>query len=236
MRLGIWLPHPPVLTCSRSRKVKCDNVQPVCGPCSKNGRQCGGSGYTRRLIIKDETEKLINKFTNNQRKCVEGSEVGPSSVSTERKKDTAQKPIRNPLPVCSDPRQVADRLFFCPVSNTRLYNAHEQLNLVVFCCKKTLTLRAFTWVMSETKWSEMIPKTMDKSEALTSAMRANAVNYLAREAGAVTTPYEALKQYESALHFLQMDLYHPVKQRSNETLFTVLLLGLFDVRFWLMQR
>ena len=85
--------------------------------------------------------------------------------------------------------------------------------------------------MSETKWSEMIPKTMDKSEALTSAMRANAVNYLAREAGAVTTPYEALKQYESALHFLQMDLYHPVKQRSNETLFTVLLLGLFDVRF-----
>ena len=84
--------------------------------------------------------------------------------------------------------------------------------------------------MSETKWSEMIPKTMDKSEALTSAMRANAVNYLAREAGAVTTPNEALKQYESALRFLQMDLYHPVKQRSNETLFTVLLLGLFDVR------
>lgn len=229
----VYLPQRSSLIVSRSRKVKCDTVQPVCGPCSKNGRQCGGPGYTRRLIIKDETEKWINKFSYSQPKCrtlgvsriEQVSDDG--SVSAQTKGNNAEKRLGSLQ--TSDTPSAGDIASFCPTSNTRLYNAHEQLSLIVFCCKKTLTLRAFTWVMSETKWSEMIPKTMEKSQALTCAVRANAANYLAREAGAVATPYQALLQYASALSFLQRDLYHPVKQRSNETLFTVLLLGLFDV-------
>src|SRR5436305_5203340 len=51
---------------SRHRKIKCDAVQPVCGPCSSNARQCGGVGYFKRLIVKDETDKFINKFSRSR--------------------------------------------------------------------------------------------------------------------------------------------------------------------------
>ena|SRR5579859_641397 len=217
----VYLPQRSILNSSRSRKIKCDIVQPVCGPCSKNGRQCGGPGYTRRLIIRDETEKWINKFSNGQLKC---RTIGVPEIEQVSNDITVEKGLRS---VQNSDTQTAT--LFCPISNIRLYNAHEQLGLLVFCCKKTLTLRTFTWVMSETKWSEMIPKTMEKSQALTCTLRANAANHLAKEAGAVATPHQALTQYASALSFLQRDLYHPVKQRSDETLFTVLLLGLFDV-------
>ena len=70
---------------------------------------------------------------------------------------------------------------------------------------------------------------MQISEALACAVRANAANYLAKAAGSQTTPHQALTQYGSALRFLQRDLYDSVKQTSNETLMTVLLLGIFDV-------
>jgi hypothetical protein len=84
--------------------------------------------------------------------------------------------------------------------------------------------------MSDAKWIDTISGAMQASEALTCAVRANAVNYLARAAGAKTTPYQAYTEYSSALCYLQRDLYHPVKQKSPETLFTVLLLGIFDVQ------
>jgi Fungal specific transcription factor domain len=83
--------------------------------------------------------------------------------------------------------------------------------------------------MSDAKWFEMILKAMESSEALTCAVHANAVNYMAKAAGAATTPHQAYTEYAYALKFLQRDLYHPVKQTSNETLFAVLLLGIFDV-------
>ena len=71
---------------------------------------------------------------------------------------------------------------------------------------------------------------MQTSEALTCVVRANAANYLAKAAGAQTMPHQALKEYGSALKFLQRDLYNSTKQTSNETLMTVLLLGIFDVQ------
>jgi Fungal specific transcription factor domain len=83
--------------------------------------------------------------------------------------------------------------------------------------------------MSDAKWIDTIAGAMQVSKALTCAVRANATNYLAKAAGATTTPHQAYEEYSSALRHLQRDLYHPVKQKSNETLFTVLLLGIFDV-------
>lgn len=84
--------------------------------------------------------------------------------------------------------------------------------------------------MSNAKWVETLPNAMQRSKALTCTVRANAANYLAKAAGAQTTPHQALREYGSALEFLQRDLYNPAKQTSNETLITVLLLGIFDVQ------
>ena len=75
----------------------------------------------------------------------------------------------------------------------------------------------------------MLPTSMQASKALSSAVRAVAVNYLARVQGAQTTPHQALTQYGNALTFLQRDLYDSAKQTKDETLVTVLLLGIFDV-------
>ena len=84
--------------------------------------------------------------------------------------------------------------------------------------------------MTNATWLEALPDAMQISEALTCAVRANAANYLAKAAGAQTTPHQALREYGSALKFLQRDLYNSAKQTSDETLITVLLLGIFDVQ------
>jgi hypothetical protein len=93
-----------------------------------------------------------------------------------------------------------------------------------------LGLGTLTWVASDAKWLETLPNAMQISQALTCAVCANAINYLAKAEGAQTTPPQALKEYGSALIFLQRDLYNSAKQTSNETLMTVLLLGIFDVQ------
>jgi hypothetical protein len=110
-----------------------------------------------------------------------------------------------------------------------LYNDIEQFQLAILCCRKTVGLRTLTWVVSDAQWLETLPTAMQISEALACAVRANAANYLARAAGAQTTPHQALTEYGSALRFLQRDLYNSAKQTSTETLMTVLLLGIFDV-------
>jgi Fungal specific transcription factor domain len=83
--------------------------------------------------------------------------------------------------------------------------------------------------MSDDKWIDILPEMMGRSEALTSAIHANASTYLARVSGAKTTPRQALTHYAYALKELQKDLYDPLRQTSDETLFAIILLGVFDV-------
>ena len=213
-------------------------MQPVCGPCSNNARQCGGLGYSKRLIVKDETGKFINKFSKIRPRGTSSGKT--SSKETPSRGDatigdattTAQRAdcFNNTQRGSSSISDSGDLPLLSPYSNDRLSTTYQQDQLAIFCCRKTLTLRTFTWLMSETKWASMIHDTMSKSRALASAVRANAANYLGKSAGAPDTPIQALTEYAAALKYLQKDLYDPIKQRSNETLFTVLLLGIFDVR------
>jgi hypothetical protein len=83
--------------------------------------------------------------------------------------------------------------------------------------------------MSDDKWIELLPQMMQQSEALKAVIHANASNYLARSAGALSTPRQALTHYAYALKQLQLDLYDPIRQRSDETLFAIVLLAVFDV-------
>jgi hypothetical protein len=203
-----------------------------------NHRQCRGFGQSRRLIIKDETDNIVSRFSDKQ--STETS-TRTSTPSTSQSIDGISliTPIPTSVPdltestttvekVLSPPAKYDDHTQWYIGANQRLYNQLEQLHLAVLCCRQTVTLRTLTWVMSDAKWLEIIPKAMQLSEALTCAVRANAANYLAKAAGAITTPHQAYIEYASALKFLQRDLYHPVKQTSNETLFAVLLLGIFD--------
>jgi len=187
---------------SRHRKVKCNRTQPVCGRCLKDNRQCSGEGYASRLILKDETQATINRLS--------------------KRIPTGQEQTREEIIEFG-------RTEWNVVGNQRLYNEVEQPYLAIFCCREMVTLRTLSWVLSEAKWHQMISEAHRSPEALLCAIRANAANYLARVSGAGVTPYRAFTEYSSALNYLQRDLYDRVKQRSSETLFTILLLGLFDV-------
>ena len=83
--------------------------------------------------------------------------------------------------------------------------------------------------MSDEKWIQVLPEMMSRSNSLASVIHANAATYCAKAQGARKTPSQALAHYAHALRAIQQDLYDPVRQKSDETLFAIVLLGVFDV-------
>jgi hypothetical protein len=192
------------------------------------------------LIIKDETEDITNRFSKTSSSKKTSTTTSPSAASQlcddNEQTATLETSERNATTVdkakefSSLVARRTNRTQWCVTENQRLYNDLEQLQLAVFCCRQTVGLRTLTWIVTNAKWLETLPNAMQISQALTCVVRANAAHYLAKAAGAQTMPHQALKEYGSALTFLQRDLYNPAKQTSNETLMTVLLLGIFDVQ------
>jgi len=117
-----------------------------------------------------------------------------------------------------------------PGSEIRISPAYEQNQVALFCCRETVNLKTLSWIMSDEKWINLLPDMMGRSDALTSVIYANAATYLAKRAGATVTPRQALAHYSYSLQGLQRDLYNPDRQTSDETLFAIILLGVFDVR------
>jgi hypothetical protein len=116
------------------------------------------------------------------------------------------------------------------LSKVRMAPIYEQNQVALFCCRETVNLRTLSWIMSDDKWIDLLPEMMGRSEALTSVIHANASTYLSKLSGATSTPRQALTHYAYALRELQKDLYDPARQTSDETLFAIILLGVFDVR------
>jgi hypothetical protein len=115
------------------------------------------------------------------------------------------------------------------VARTQMSPYYERNQVALFCCRETIKLRTLSWIMEDNKWVELLPEMMDRSDALTSVIHANAFNYFAKVGGAKVAPKQALTHYSYALSQLQRDLYDPVRQKSDETLFVTILLGVFDV-------
>jgi len=122
------------------------------------------------------------------------------------------------------------RVEWLSLPNSRISPVYEQNQVALFCCRETVNLRTMSWIMADEKWIELLPEMMARSEALTSIIHANAATYLAKSTGAPATPRQALTHYAYALRELQRDLYDPTRQTSDETLFAIILLGIFDVR------
>lgn len=227
--------HP--LTHSRYRRVKCDRAKPVCGRCQKDDKQCHGEGYSHRLIIKDETQQTIHRISGKQalEESLNASSLPASSDNELMSPILAQMPAtQNDETVDAQVRSPTEFIWayntdWVPVANQRLYKKVEEFQLAVYCCKEAITLGTLGWVMTEWNWLHTIAGTMQLSKALACAIRSNAVNWVAKASGAQTAPHQAIIEYTSALKHLQCDLYDSVKQRSWETLFVVLLLGIIDV-------
>jgi Fungal specific transcription factor domain len=223
---------------SRQRRVKCDGVRPVCGRCLKGDRQCLGFNDGNRLILKDETQTVIKRFRKKSQEETPPPSCG--DVSTSEFASPASSYIEpNETPNNEGVAQNAqvtqymdynDSTEWLSLSKVRMAPVYEQNQVALFCCRETVNLRTLSWIMSDDKWIELLPEMMGRSEALTSVIHANASTYLAKLSGATSTPRQALTHYAYALKELQKDLYDPARQTSDETLFAIILLGVFDVR------
>lgn len=218
---------------SRQRRVKCDGVRPVCGRCLKGHRQCLGFDAPNRLILKDETQTVIKRFRNrsygyDSRLC-SSIQVDDSPTTTDCEMSVS---VRNEINGVQQPMRYQDdndTLEWFPGRKIKISPVYEQNQVALFCCRETVNLRTLSWIMSDEKWINLLPEMMGRSEALTSVIYANAATYIAKTAGATTTPQQAVTHYLCSLRQLQQDLYSPDRQTSDETLFAIILLGVFDV-------
>lgn len=224
---------------SRLRRVRCDGIKPVCGTCNKTDRQCLGFDKPARLILKDETQTTkdrVEKKARRQRRIKDSCD--DTAPSTRSGSPAAAQANIAPLVVSgsSTTRHVNSWSFddssewFPSITNTvRMTPFHERDQVALHCCRETISLRTLSWVMSDEKWIQLLPYMMSRSESLASVIRANAATSLAKAQGAINTPDQALTHYVDALREVQQDLYDPVRQKSDETLFAIILLGVFDV-------
>jgi Fungal Zn(2)-Cys(6) binuclear cluster domain/Fungal specific transcription factor domain len=219
---------------SRLRRVKCDGVRPVCDRCEKSNRQCTGPGFSDevRLILKDETQTVIKRFKRKSRESSEGEGTRAERSSSGSE---GSAPPEGDAPSLVNNITLSECNDDCPaewyplIPKVQVSPVYERDQVALFCCKKTVNFKTLSWIMSDDKWIGILPDMMGRSEALASVIHANAVNYLARATGANSTPGQALTYYISSLKELQRDLYNPVRQTSDETLFAIILLGVFDV-------
>jgi hypothetical protein len=213
--------------------VKCDGVRPVCGNCLKGDRQCLGFNEGHRLILKDETETVIQRF----RKRKQEQPVVPSCTDPSISSVDSPSSTENEYRIPSQDDALNDQVsvqYESPDSSMGLYTfqvspVYEQNQVALHCCRETVNLQTLSWIMSDEKWIYLLPDMMGRSQALTSVIHANAATYLAKLSGATATPRQALTHYAYALRELQRDLYDPLRQKSDETLFAIILLGVFDV-------
>jgi hypothetical protein len=207
---------------SRARRIKCDGFRPVCGGCLKTHRSCGFNS-PNRLILKDETNATITRFQKRHVGCASSSNIDIPFPSTEDEKSAlVSKEVMQDI-------DVKDSMKSFPGSKIKTTPAYEQNQVAWFCYRETVCVKTLSWIMSDEKWVDLLPEMMSRSEALTSVIHANAVSHLAKMKEATSTPRQALTFHTKALKELQGDLYDPIRQTSDETLFAIILLGVFEV-------
>ena len=187
--------------------------------------------------MKNETAKVIQLYEKKNARKVKKkksrleelprdtstSENGNDSLDSEEVHNTRG------LPVLEEEIEDDGTSEWLPISRSQVIEIHERNQIALHCCRETVNLRTLSWIMSDNKWTELLPEMMSRSDSLTSVIYANAANHVAKLRGAKSTPPQALTHYAFALKELQRDICHPVKQKSDETLFAVILLGLFEV-------
>lgn len=204
----------------------------------KSDRQCLGFNEQGRLILKDETQSTKERVEKKTRKpsnkeicnddppSIRGAtpDVIQANCSISTRNPNSQSRRANEWHIDDNTE------FLSSITNVvRMTPSYERDQFALYCCRETISLRTLNWVMSDEKWIQLLPEMMSRSNSLASVIHANAATYRAKAQGARKTPSQALAHYAHALSAIQQDLYDPVRQKSDETLFAIVLLGVFDV-------
>jgi Fungal Zn(2)-Cys(6) binuclear cluster domain/Fungal specific transcription factor domain len=222
---------------SRKRRIKCDEHRPVCGQCEKSHRQCIGFDQPNRLILTDETARITSQYQRTtRRRGTESTTPRERLIVPETSAADDMSELMVPTGGIASPPAVKDIITpydgsteWLPVSKSRMMPLYERGQVALYCCRETVTSRTLNWIMADEKWVGVLPDMMARSQALTSVIYANAANYFARVNGSQSPPDEVWAHYARGLKQLQKDLDHPLRQRSDETLLSIILLGVFEV-------
>ena len=113
---------------------------------------------------------------------------------------------------------------------TQIQMSHVELNQIsLHLCLELMNQRKLSWILSDKNLIEVLSDLMGRSEALTYAIYAHATTHYAKLCEATEPHRLSVGYYGRAIAKLQNYFYDPVHQKSEETLMTIILLGLFEV-------
>ncbi|EGX97159.1 C6 zinc finger domain protein [Cordyceps militaris CM01] len=184
----------------RKRRVKCDEVKPGCGNCTKYGADC--PGYERSLKF------VSGKHHVRTRKNQSGLPSTPASVAT-----ASDDSLRRSSPVS------ASLLVWEPAPHRGQF-----VSTMVETARAAIEERDasgyFSWVRFGTVGSFAI---------LDGALCSLAMHLVGKDVADANMIAQSRTMYGQSLHQLQQALHHPTKWRASEMLCTAILLCVFEL-------
>lgn len=206
----------------RSRKIRCDQVKPVCSQCIRANRICPGYRDQLSLLFRDESQEVI-------RKARAASSSGKQTRGTRRRqhaRNDAKEPATGDFSSDgSDRRQLRySPLVEQPVSTS----AKDQATCLFF--------RNFGWMgasflaRADSRYSHS--QTVEAPVSNKAMLASIAAVGMAALAGIKNSPplrLAARSEYVQALRYTNAALSDPTQATSDATLTSVSLLAIFEV-------
>ncbi|PNH26641.1 hypothetical protein VD0002_g10095 [Verticillium dahliae] len=200
----------------RTRRIKCDETKPTCNQCTKSRRQCPGYKDEFDLVFRNETKATERRAQKANRKALgKGKDVEPPAQPQVQVTKSASS-----SPASQDGFSIVIPMLDVPVE--QMASCHFVSNYVLI--PRQGSTRGFHEYLLPLLKSEM------PSSHLHHAFNACALASLGNRPNASATKLnaKALGHYTKALAATHIALQHPEQGKSDATLASVLMLGLFE--------
>ncbi|KAF2687789.1 hypothetical protein K458DRAFT_294309 [Lentithecium fluviatile CBS 122367] len=240
-------------TC-KSRRIKCDEKRPICGQCTKSGRDCPGYPDEFDLMFRDENKALARKARKGSGRSEKSersspSKSTPSSAFSAFEISPASTPLigessKSPPSLSSSPGQLVavspgellpGEGYFDPVlwniqnSVPKNINIPHEFEAVPFFFRNFVSLPQQADSMRG--YLELLVPLYNSarpSSALHLATNAVALAASGAYPGRQDLLREAAASYGKALRKLNEDLQDPAVAKSNENVLATLLFSLYE--------
>ncbi|GJC77758.1 white-opaque regulator 2 [Colletotrichum liriopes] len=199
----------------RTRRIKCDETKPTCNQCAKSRRQCPGYKDEFDLVFRNETKATERRAQKANRKALaqKGKDIdSPTSGSDKSISPTFKKEIDSPTVVIPGLNVPVEQMASC----------HFVANYVLL--PRQGSTRGFM------EYLLPLLKVEQGNHHLQHAFNACALASLGNRPNAAGTGLsdKALGHYTKALAETHIALKDPDQSKSDATLASVLMLGLFE--------
>ena len=218
-------PHSAGFPCDASSRLQClrrtlcntqcDTLRPYCGQCTRAGRICSGYRDPLQLLFRDQTPSLTNKKPH---------QVSPVSGSSSRIN------VSPPRTQSRAESEISDVSWPAATISPSLSESIETQATCFF-------FRNYVWEDSQSSkgFFDYLPRIFGRNEtmgsALTDAIMSLGMVGLSNTKHASEIMIPATEKYHSALRATNSALRDVEQAKADQTLITVMLLGLYEVAF-----